>query len=111
MFDAPGNDFPAFRSLDDFPFGAVGSIGLLLQDAPGDLDLLAITAARVLRFFHTARVIARIRRAASILKQQARSGPSSIFIGAANRGSLILTPTAGPQDEGPRSRSWQICQI
>ena len=52
--DAPGDDFPAVAVFQNFPFGAVGPVFLLVKDAHGDGDLVAVTALRVFRMSHAA---------------------------------------------------------
>jgi len=52
MFDAPGDDLPAVAILDDFPFNAIGPILVLLKDAPGGGDLVAIPALGIFRVIH-----------------------------------------------------------
>jgi|SRR5665213_362769 len=52
MLESPGDDLPPIAGFDNLPFGAVGPVLLLLQQAPGCRDLVRIAALRVLRLGH-----------------------------------------------------------
>src|SRR5882724_8623478 len=58
MLDPPGNDLPTVPGFQNLPFGAVGPILLLLQQAHCRRDLFAVAALRVFGMLHAGGPIA-----------------------------------------------------
>jgi hypothetical protein len=58
MFNAPGDDLPTICRFQNLPFYPFSPLLILLEDTPGNGDLVVVTAFRILGLFHAAHVSA-----------------------------------------------------